>query len=716
MGNEILRKITTVFGTTLLAMAFLAHPVVALGGDNDGEEEAANPLDLILEKAGIERQALAPNPYRILSSSTQSRQLPFFRSLMGDPLRASYRVGILESSFRNRIDSPHRLVLLTGSLAGADVARGYIGNPFSHLDHALLEAEDPLRLGLAIMILDLEEAADWDPLIPEKSRLPHPLRFEVGRMFAAIGQANRFLDRAFADFPEEATRDLLIRQAIHGRLQPFEEPDYRRLLHKIEREALMAGMLELTAAMEDLDDFIRNAGDLPSVQWSLDTPLGRVVIDTTGADNEHEIEDPLLVIDVGGDDVYTFTRSGEGNRISLLYDHGGNDTYIAGGTASCPSSAVMGYGILWDTGGDDTHEGEHLAQAGALFGASLLYDGGGDDTFKSRGHGQAFALGGAALLISMGGDDTFESLTHAQACGSSEGAAVLVNVAGNDRYTLGNTPLIRPSAQLPDRNTSMGQGAGTGLRADLNDGRSTTGGIGMLLDFEGDDVYTAQVFAQGVGFLEGVGILVDGGGSDSFNAQWYGMAASAHRAAGVLISRGDGDDSYKAEHITSIGAAHDYSVAFFIAEGGNNTYELRNLGLGTANENSTAIFADLSGDDVYTVHNSQCLAFGGANVSHWGTAREDALNFGIFLDLGGDDTYNARRAGPGNNSMWTWPRKHPDLDLRSEIGIGLDGEYPSPFHTQARTPPSDDDRRILKDTLEARRAYRSDARYLSRDE
>ncbi|MCC5876227.1 MAG: hypothetical protein JJU11_08435, partial [Candidatus Sumerlaeia bacterium] len=492
MGNKILTKFIHLVGITLL-LGLVAFPTTAMAE----EMQATDPLELILEKAGIERHALAPNPYRILSSSTQSRQLPFFRSLMGDPLRASYRVGMLESSFRTRIDSPHRLIMLTGSLAGADVARGYLGNPFAHVDHALLEAEDPLRLGLAIMILDLEEAEDWDPFIPEEATLPHPLRFEIGRLFAAIGQANRFRERAFADFPDEVTPNLLLRQAIQGNLQPFEEPDYRRLFHKVEREALMAGMLEVTAAMEDLDHFIRTTEDLPEVQWSLDTPLGMVVIDTTGADNEHVIDNPLLVIDVGGDDVYTFTRSGSGNSISLLYDHGGNDHYMAKGNASCPSSAIMGYGILWDTGGNDIYEGEYLSQSGALFGASLLIDGGGNDSFSSRGHSQAFALGGAALLLSMGGDDTFNSLTHAQGCGASEGAAVLINVAGNDRYTLGNTPLIRPSAQLPDRNTSRGRGAGRGRRADLSVGRATAGGIGALLDIEGDDVYTAQVFAQG---------------------------------------------------------------------------------------------------------------------------------------------------------------------------------------------------------------------------
>lgn len=685
----------------------------AMGPADDAVEETQDVLKLVLDLAGADHNALTPSPYRLLASSTQSRHLPFFRSLMADPLRASYRVGILESSFRSRMDSPHRLVMLTGSLAGADVARGYLGNPFRHIDSALLEANDPLATGLAIMILDLEEASGWNPALPTREALPRPMRLEIARMLAAIGQANRYRLRAFRNFPDDVTSDLLLRQAIQNGRQPFEEPDFRTLYPKLEREALMAGMLELVAALEDLDNFFKTHGDIPEIVWKLDTPLGTILVDTTGENNEHHIEDPLLVIDVGGDDVYHFTRSNPQNRISIVYDRDGDDHYIADGLAFCPSSAVMGYGILWDTGGDDRYEGGTMAQSAALFGATLLYDGGGHDVYQAEANAQAFATGGAALLVSGGGNDTFEALTNAQGTGGPEGAAILINVAGDDVYLLGNDPLIRPSAQLPDHNTSMGQGAGTGLRADLEDGRSVAGGIGALFDFEGDDTYTAQVFAQGAGFLEGTGILVDGGGNDTFKAAWYGMAASAHRAAGILISRGDGNDVYQASHYTSIGAAHDYSIAFFIDEGGNDTYEIRDLGIGAANENSTAIFVDVAGDDVYTVQNRQTLAFGGAKVSHWGTSREDAPNLGIFLDLGGNNTYNSRREGPANKSTWTWPRQFPDLDLRSEAGAGVDGEYPSPFHTKARTPPSDTDRKILEDTLAARRAWREDPRYLA---
>lgn len=686
----------------LLIAAGIAVGVQTAAPVHAAETFGSDVLGKALDLAGADRTARAADPLRLLSSSTSTRQNPFYRALMSDPLRASYRVGMLESAFRAQIDSPHRLMMVAGSLAGVDVARGYVGNSMREQDNALLASPDPLTAGLAMMVRGLEGAEGWSPTVPDEAALPRPLRSEIARVFAAIGQANRFRQRAFAAWPKEMTPQRLLRQAIEGRLQPFEEPDFRRLFPLVEREALMAGMLDLVAAVENLDHFLAATPRIPAVSWRLQTPLGLVVIDTTGANNRHVLEDPLLVVDVGGDDVYRFTTKKYGNRISIVLDRGGNDHYIAEDTAADPSSAVMGFGILWDTGGDDRYEAGTFAQGAALFGAALLVDGGGTNSFTARGHAQAFALGGVALVVSMGGDDSYRALTHAQGSGGPEGTAVLLDVAGNDTYTLGNEPLVLPSSQLPDRNLSMGQGAGWGIRADFGDGRSTTGGIGALFDFAGDDHYTAQVFAQGAGFLEGAGLLVDGGGRDVFDAAWYAMAASAHRAAGVLIKRGDGDDVYTASHSTSIGAAHDFSMAFFIDEGGNDRYDIGHLGIGAAHDNSTAIFVDAAGDDHYRVRSRECIAFGGAHLSRWGTIGEDAPNLGIFLDLSGNDTYTSSCPRPANNSAWTWPRRFPALNLRSEAGAGIDGEYASPFPTQARTLPLERDRAARPTTQNAR--------------
>lgn len=697
-----------------LRVGFLVAAVV-LWGHLSGASADTNPADPVLEKvvalAGLGIHALPPAPLQALSSPTRDRQLPFFQALMREPLRAAYRVGVLESAFRADIASPHRLMTLTGSLAGAEVVRGLSGNPFGALDEALLSASDPLQAGLQMMVAAADDVRGWTPVLPDEAGLPRPFRTELARLFAVIGEAERLRRRAFADLPDELTPSRLVRQAVESGIQPFEEPDFRRLLARVERNALMAGMQDLVAAVEDFEHFLATTPDLPPVAWRLETPLGLVVIDTTGADNDHGLHDALLVVDVGGDDTYTFTRSEHGTRIAIVLDRGGNDRYVAADTAAGPGAAVLGYGILWDTDGDDRYEGGVLTQAAALFGAALLIDGGGDDVFSATGYAQAFALGGAALLVSGGGDDRFHALTHAQASAGPEGAAVLVNVAGNDRYTLGNDPVVQPSAQLPERNVSMGQGAGRGIRADFTDGRSTTGGIGALFDFEGDDHYVAQVFAQGAGYFEGVGVLVDGGGRDVFDAAWYAMAASAHRAAGVLVSRGDGDDRYTASHSTAIGAAHDLSMAIFIDEGGDDAYALGDLGLGATNDNSLALFVDVAGDDRYTVQGRRCRAFGAAPLELWGTLREDMLNLGLFLDLGGRDAYPANCVGPANDAAWAWPRRHAALQLRSEAGAGVDGEYPAPFPTQPRTTATDDPGTALRHAQDARRAWRTDPRY-----
>ena len=665
------------------------------------EPIASNVLEKALDLSGADRMARAPDPLRVFSSSTSARHTPLYRALMSDPLRASYRAGMLESAFRAQIDSPHRLMMLAGSLAGVDVTRGHSGNTIQEQDDVLLASPDPLAAGLAMMVRGLEGAEGWNPRIPDEAVLPRALRLEIARVFIAIGQANRFRQRAFAAWPKEMTPQRLLRQAIESKLQPFEEPDFRRLFALVEREALMAGMLELVAAVNELNEFLAATPAVLAVSWRLETPLGLVVIDTTGASNRYVLVDPLLVVDVGGDDVYRFVTNTPGKRISVLLDRGGNDHYIADDTAACPASAVMGFGILWDTEGDDRYDGGTFAQGAALFGAALLLDGGGSNVFIAKGYAQAFALGGIALLVSMGGDDRYYALTHAQGSGGPEGVAVLLDAAGNDHYTLGNEPLVLPSPQIPDHNISMGQGAGWGIRADFSDGRSTTGGIGALFDLAGDDHYEAQVFAQGAGFLEGVGLLVDGGGRDAFDAAWYAMAASAHRSAGVLIKRGDGDDTYTASHSTSIGAAHDYSVAFFIDEGGNDRYDIGHLGIGAAHDNSAAIFVDVAGDDHYAVRSRECVAFGGADLSQWGTNREDTPNLAIFLDLSGNDAYTSSCAGITNDGAWRSPRRYPELNLRGEMGAGIDGEYPSPFHTQAQTLPLVRDRAARPETKNA---------------
>ena len=146
-----------------------------------------------------------------------------------------------------------------------------------------------------------------------------------------------------------------------------------------------------------------------------------------------------------------------------------------------------------------------------------------------------------------------------------------VQPGGDDRYHLGNEVLVWPSAQLPDRNASLGQGAGYGNTAGS--------GLALLMDAAGDDRYRAQVFAQGAGLRHGLGALLDLGGHNRHQAAWYAMGAAAHQGVGLLWAAGAGGDSYEVSHVTAMGAGHDGAVGLLVDGGGSDRFVLDDLGL-----------------------------------------------------------------------------------------------------------------------------------------
>ena len=660
---------------------------LALAGVAGAQPQDRPPLPELLQRAGAAGSRGAPDLAGLDASATRDQQLPFFRAVMAAPLDAPYRAGVLGDSLRGAAGSPHAMIGWAGALSGVRLQRP-MDSTLDAIEARLRDAPDPLAAGLAWMA-STQAGAGWVPALPDHAQLPAPLRFELARTLAAMGQAHRFLQRAFERLPPGVTPQLLRRQAFDGRLAPFETPDYRQLLPLVEREAVLAGMLDLVGAVERLQRFVQAEAALPAVAWSLRTPFGWIVVDTTGHDNRHALQDPLLVLDVGGDDRYEFLARGETHAISVLLDHRGNDSYATDAPGADPSSATLGYGVLWDTEGNDRYQGTEQAQASALFGAALLVDGGGRDRFVAGSRSQAHAVSGIAVLLGGEGDDEFTAQTYSQASGGPQGVALLVDRGGNDRYTLGNVPLVRPSPQLPDRNTSMGQGAGYGQSGVFFDGRSLAGGIGLLLDAAGNDLYHAQVFAQGVGYHEGLGLLLDDAGDDRFDSAWYAMGAGVHSAAGILLKRGGGNDSYRSSHEIALGAANDLSVGVFVDEAGDDDYSVGQLSLGVGHANSTGIFVDGAGSDRYAVASPDCRALGAASMPQWGNARETWPSLGLFLDLGGGDAYPRHCARAANDSLWAGPRAWPLLDLRSESAAGVDGDWPLPFALRLLTRPLD---------------------------
>ncbi len=628
---------------------------------------ASDLLQATLHRAGVDpgvlSSALAPGP------GDPAPALAFPDSFRKDPVAGMAALQAFEASVSGgpaRRAGPRQVPAAAALRRSLDLAYGHDRWPAP----ARADAARPPR------------AIDWP------AGLPRDLRAAIQDVLRAIGQAEAQRARAFAAWPATVSTGDLWRRFSPAAVAQGDAardsavstmPSTQALVDAVDHPALALGLLDLTSAVDRLQRRLLAAGHRPWRQsmWRFDTPWGPVVVDTTGHANTYRGRQPTLLIDTGGDDTYAFD---EGRRpgTTVLLDLKGNDRYVAQAPDRDPSCATLGYAVLWDAGGDDLHQGSWQTQAAALFGAAALIDEAGDDRYEARGQAQGFALGGVALLVDVEGRDRYDALTQSQASAGPGGLALLLDMAGDDRYRLAGGPLVLPSAQLRDRNASLGQGAAFGLRPlPGRDEPTAPGGLALLVDRLGDDRYEAQVFAQGAGYERGMGVLLDGGGSDQMEAAWYAMAAAAHRGVGVLVARGGGRDSYAASHATSLGAAHDGAAAVFIGGTGADRYSLGTLGLGAAHDGGGALFLDRGGDDSYEHLLRPCRAFG---IGEHSGERDDRgppppgdigppagsrqatpagptgarppVNAGLFFDLSGTDLYPPACRGPGNSRRW----------------------------------------------------------------
>ena len=74
-----------------------------------------------------------------------------------------------------------------------------------------------------------------------------------------------------------------------------------------------------------------------------------------------------------------------------------------------------------------------------------------------------------------------------------------------------------------------------GRRGDGSDGHAWAGGVGALLDGDGNDVYTAGNWSMGTGYWFGIGMLHDRAGDDEYHSAVYSQASGAHFCIGTLI-------------------------------------------------------------------------------------------------------------------------------------------------------------------------------------
>ncbi|MBU3678559.1 MAG: hypothetical protein FGM32_03015 [Candidatus Kapabacteria bacterium] len=386
----------------------------------------------------------------------------------------------------------------------------------------------------------------------------------------------------------------------------------------------------------------------------INTPAGRFAIGGTGNDSYSGAY--ALIIDVGGNDTYDLVES-DSTMTQIIIDMDGDDIYR--GQDHTLGSGHFGIGILIDRAGDDQYTARDFALGSGTYGIGILHDMAGNDVYRSRSNSQGAGIVGMGLLLDDTGHDLYVCASQSQAFGATRGVGILSDNAGNDRYIA-----VSPFADVlryDDHQVSFAQGAALGSRPIMS------GGVGLLIDASGNDLYSCDIYGQGTGYWFGLGALIDRAGDDRYDAYQYAQGSGVHFAVGLLNDL-SGEDVYRS-HGVSQGCGHDIATGILRDHAGNDTYMCESLSLGAGNANAVSILFDERGDDSYSAMND-------GNTVGYSDMRRGYGMLGLFIDAAGRDRYGDTQ-------------QNDTTMVRSTYGILLDADLnPSSTTSSASTSSS----------------------------
>ncbi len=624
------------------------EPAPARSTPSVGEPLAAGIIQLLQQEitAGLKQRGI-DSQFRRLQEYAGRRLDATSGRNTGSELTGNCRLRWLDHMLRNPIEAPAEAEKFTRDLQKAVInEQGGLGE----------------LLGIARVRMDLPDRAA--PTLPE-----------IDSPEAALDLLRQCLIDAQTHYAA-ALRPLSkaeIRELATGLYPVFTEnsrvghtiPDRPRgrrlcdLMERMDRGALYAAaedlvlladprVLDQLAAIPDRQGPpVTVPGVTGPIAKVIPTPAGAIVVGGRG-DNTYQLDQMpgvAAVVDLGGNDTYYEGTVSLRRPVLVIIDLDGDDKYL-GKKPGIQGGAVMGISMLIDRAGNDTYQAVDVAQGSALCGVGILVDYGGNDTFVGLRRVQGTALGGVGILVNRDGHDRYRAAMWSQGLGHPLGFGLLADLDGDDHYYTGG--LYPDSYPETPGYEGWGQGVGAGIRQVAN------GGIGVILDGGGDDVYEYDYLSHGGGYWLGLGFARDFAGNDrriggtktAYNGGprgepdfvRFGCGWGCHYALGFLFDDA-GDDLYTGT-IMSVGFAWDLAVGYLIDFGGNDVYVGNQ---GNAAQAGLGVLFDYDGDDDYR-GNRQGYA---APSMTYHSLPEAGGNFSFLIDYGGNDKYGS---GARNNS------------------------------------------------------------------
>ena len=682
-----------------ILVLFLSHGPAL--GQSSSPSHQTDSLDETLALVGMQRQDLGWVPKGWWPRFPEvTYKLRAFDALFAEPLDGIAYTRTLGQTAWEKLDPTTRDEKATrgsGNLyqavqrLGIDPKfggfRGYNANvtaPLTPLDEAIIQlihaADRPTEF------VTFGTASPY-PLIPEDlaaqtKSLPAAVDSLLGQLVLNVVDAYRWAELAFrrvdpADCMVVARRYNLGEELIDA-LDYCPQVD--DVAHTFDEASLWYAAMKCTEALDSarIDLIETDLKEIPgdfAFNWETDWGWIRI-----RGDGPHEIDgtDALLLVDFGGNDTYLggAAASTAYRSLGLLLDLAGDDEYRSEQPAQ--GAGLCGVGILLDVKGNDRYQTRHYGQGVGQFGFGLCVDLEGDDEYFNKYSGQGCGYFGIGLLLDAEGQDEYKLYAEGQGFGGGNGIGILADRTGNDRYIAvrPHTVTQRPSYHSPewDVSVSNAQGCGMGRRGDGADGHSWAGGLGALLDGDGNDYYEAGNWSMGTGYWFGIGLLHDRAGDDEYHGVAWSQGTGAHFCIGILVDEA-GNDKHLAEEnsVLSLGMAHDFTVGLLVDIAGDDLYDVKGSGLGQSLNRSIAMLIDSGGNDTYRTaeiprpgfaQNSESFRARGGVSTYFA----DTTSLGLFLDIGGQDSYWGDLK---NDDYWVDPSDSPNWADRN-FSVGVD--------------------------------------------
>ena len=473
------------------------------------------------------------------------------------------------------------------------------------------------------------------------SQAIHSSRQAIAKAFRSLSTFEQIelREKLYSETTEQATLGYRFGGEDHG-------ARLIELLLRVDRNEILNAGREL-AVLTDPSVLVRfekaqppNIGSV--IVREIETEDGLIVVGGSGSNTYDldQLSDVCAIVDLGGEDIYIEGTVTADRPVLVILDLNGNDLY-RGVKPGIQGGAIMGASLILDRSGNDRYRAVDVAQGSSLSGIGLLLDDAGDDSYIGDRRVQGQAINGFGMILDRKGNDHYRGALLAQGVGGTLGFGLLMDHSGKDHYFAGGK--YQDSYEDSPGFGGWSQGVGVGARGAAN------GGIGVLLDGEGDDIYEADYFSHGGGYWFGAGFARDFEGNDQ---RWgavrtnfdgsprtearflrWGIGFGCHYAAGFVFDD-LGDDTYEGDW-AAIAYAWDVAIGAVFDGDGDDRYLSRGSGVAEARNTAFAVLCDMRGMDRY-------IGDGLGQADNEGTkpGQTPLFSFALLQDRAGEDTFS----------------------------------------------------------------------------